>query len=123
MLHSRLPFLETLHFPYFSKLMNIHIHHKPTWPSVPTKLPSDIPKFEGKNGEDPGYHVTMFHLWCSSNSLNENYVHLWLFQHTLIGGTTKWYIELEGSKFGTFGDLAMVFLNHFQLLVWYDVNT
>ena len=23
----------------------------------------------------------------------------------------------------TFGDLAMVFLNHFQLLVWYDVGT
>jgi hypothetical protein len=27
---------------------------------VPTKLPSDIPKFEGKTGEDPGDHVTTF---------------------------------------------------------------
>jgi hypothetical protein len=35
----------------------------------------------------------------------------------------KWYIELERSKYMMFGDLAMVFLNHFQLPVWYDVGT
>jgi hypothetical protein len=38
-------------------------------------------------------------------------------------GTSKWYIELERGKYLTFGDLAMVFLNHFQLLVWYDAGT
>jgi hypothetical protein len=35
----------------------------------------------------------------------------------------KWYIELDGSTFHTFHDLALVFLNHFQLHVWYDVDT
>jgi hypothetical protein len=42
---------------------------------------------------------------------------------TLTGGTTKWYIELEMGKYSTFGDLAMVFLNHFQLPVRYDAKT
>jgi hypothetical protein len=78
-----------------------------------TKLPSDIPKFEGKPGEDPGDHVTNFHLWCSSNSLKDDFVQLCLFQRTLIGGAAKWYIELDRSKYTYFNDLAMVFLNHF----------
>jgi hypothetical protein len=51
MMQPRLPFLETLHFPYLSKLMNDPIHHDPSWPAVPTKLPSDIPKFKGKSGK------------------------------------------------------------------------
>jgi hypothetical protein len=90
---------------------------------MPTKFPSDIPKFEGKPGEDPGDHVTTFHLWCSSNSLKDDSIQLCLFQHTLIGGVTKWYIELDSSKYAYFNDLAMVFLNHFQLPVRYDVDT
>jgi hypothetical protein len=61
------------------------VSHDPTWPPVPTKLPLDIPKFEGKNGEDPGDHVTTFHLWCSSNSLKDDSIRLRLFQRTLIG--------------------------------------
>ena len=69
MLQPRLTFLATLNLPEFLKLMNDPVSHDPTWSPVPTKLPSDIPKFEGKNGEDPGDHVTTFHLWCSSNSL------------------------------------------------------
>jgi hypothetical protein len=48
MMQPRLPFLETLHFPDLSKLMNDLIHHDPSWPVVPTKLPSDIPKLKGK---------------------------------------------------------------------------
>jgi hypothetical protein len=72
----RLPFLETLHFPYLSRLLNDPICHVPGWPPVPTKLSSDIPKFEGKPGEDPGDHVTTFHLWCSSNSLNDDSIKL-----------------------------------------------
>jgi hypothetical protein len=123
MTQPRLPFLETLHFPDLSKLMNDPIHHDPSWPMVPTKLPSDIPKFEGKSGEDPQDHVTTFHLWCSSNSLNDDSIRLCLFQRTLTGGTSKWYIELERGKYSTFEDLAMVFLNHFQLPVWYDAGT
>jgi hypothetical protein len=35
----------------------------------------------------------------------------------------KWYIELDRSRYSYFSDLAMVFLNHFQLPVRYDVDT
>ena len=72
----KLPFLTTLNFPDLSKLINDPLRHDPLWPPVPTKLPSDIHKFEGKAGEDPGAHATTFHLWCSSNSLNEDSVRL-----------------------------------------------
>jgi hypothetical protein len=89
---------------------------------MPTKLPSDIRKFEGKPGEDPGDHVTTFHLWCSSNSLRDDLVQLCLFQRTLIRGAMKCYIELDRSRYSYFSDLAMVFLNHFQLPMRYDVD-
>jgi hypothetical protein len=65
MSQPRLPFLAMFNLPYLSKLMNDHVNHDPTWLLIPTKLPSDIPKFDGKNGEDPGDHITIFHLWCS----------------------------------------------------------
>jgi hypothetical protein len=65
------------------------VRHDPSWPPVPTKLSSDILKFEGKSGEDPGDHVTTFHLWCSSNSLNEDPICLRLFQRTLMGVSVK----------------------------------
>ena len=103
--------------------MNDPVKHDTTWPPVSTKLPSYIPKFEGKVGEDPGAHVTTFHLWCSSNSLNDDTVRLILFQITLTSAAAKWYIELPSIAFGSFWDLANVFLNHFQLPVWYDSNT
>jgi hypothetical protein len=118
----RLPFLATLNLPDLSKLMNDPVHHDPSWPPIPTKLPSDIPKFEGKTGEDPGDHVTTFHLWCSSNSLNDDSIHLRLFQCTLMGVTMKWYIELPGGTYRTFNQMVLVFLNHFQLPVHYDVG-
>jgi hypothetical protein len=60
-----LPFLATLNLPELSKLLNDPMCHDLAWPPIPTKLPSDIPKFEGKNVEDPSDHVTAFHLWCS----------------------------------------------------------
>jgi hypothetical protein len=59
------PFLGMFNLPDLSKLMNDPMSHDPTLPPVPTKLLSDIPKFEGKNGEDLGDHVTIFNLWCS----------------------------------------------------------
>ena len=46
-----------------------------------------------------------------------------LFQHTLTGPAAKWYIELPRGTFTLFDDLAMTFLNHFQLPVRYDVGT
>ena len=113
-------FLATLNLPYLSKLMNYPLKHDATRPLVPTKLPSNIPKFEGKVGEKLGDHITTFQLWCSSNSLNDDIVRLRLFQKTLTSVATKWYIELPSVVFDSFWDLANVFLNHFQLLVWYD---
>jgi hypothetical protein len=35
----------------------------------------------------------------------------------------KWYIELDHSRYSSFGKLAMAFLNHFQLPMRYDVGT
>jgi hypothetical protein len=122
MSQPHLPFLAMLNFPDLSILMNDPVHHDPTWPPVPTKLPSDIPKFEGKNGEDPGDHVTTFHIWCSSNSLNDDSIFLILFQRTLMGVATKWYIELPGGTYKNFNQMVLVFLNHFQLSVRYDTH-
>ena len=82
-----------------------------------------MPKFEGNNGEDPTDHITTFHLWCSSNSLIDDLIRLSLFQCTLTGNATKWYIELTRGSFTTFGDLATMFLNHFKLPVCYDAGT
>jgi hypothetical protein len=119
----RLPFLATLNLPDLSKLMNDPVRHDPSWLPIPTKLPSDIPKFEGKTSEDPDDHVTTFHLWCSSNSLNDNSIRLRLFQCTLMGVAAKWYIELPGGTYGNFNQMVLVFLNYFQLLVCYDAGT
>ena len=74
-----LPFLETLNFLDLSKLTNDPIRYSSSWPPVPTKLPSNILKFEGKTGEDLADHVTTFHLWCSSNSLIDDSIRLRLF--------------------------------------------
>jgi hypothetical protein len=119
----KLPFLATLHLVELTRLLNDLICHDPRWPPMPTKFPSDIPKFNDKPNEDPGDHVTTFHLCFSSNSLRDNFVQLCLFQHTLIGSAEKWYIELDHSRYASFGELEMDFLNHFQLPVRYDVNT
>jgi hypothetical protein len=90
---------------------------------MPTKFPSDIMKFEGKTCEDPGDHITTFHLWCSSNALHDDSIQLHLFQRTLIGSVAKWYIDIDRLRYSYFTDLAMVFLNHFQLPLRYDANT
>jgi hypothetical protein len=119
----KLPFLVTLHLPDLTRLLNDPVFHDPHWPPMPMKLPSDIPKFEAKPNEDPGDHVTTFHLWCSSNSLKYESIQLRLFQRTLIGSAAKWYIELNFSKYSSFGELVMAFLNHFQSLVRYDAGT
>ena len=92
--HPRLPFLATLNLPDLSILTNDLVAHDPVWPAIPTKLPLDILKFEGKPREDPSEHVTTFHLWCSSNSLHQDSIRLRLFQHTLTGPVVKWYIGI-----------------------------
>jgi len=99
-----------------NKFTNDLIRYNPAWPPVPTKLPSDIPKFEWKTSEDRGDHVITFHLWCSSNSLIDDSIRLRLFQCTLIGNVAKWYIEFPRGTFTFFSNMANIFLNHFNCL-------
>lgn len=118
-----LPFLATLNLPDLSRLTNDPVCHQPHWPSIPTKLPSDIPKFYGKPGEDPQNHVFTFHLWCSSNSLVDDSIQLRLFQRTLTGTAAKWYVELPRASFMDYMSLALAFLTHFQLPIRYETGT
>lgn len=76
----QLPFITMLDLPDLSRLTNDHIYYYPFWLAIPTKLPSDIPNFEGKSGEDPSNHVVTYHLWCASNSLIDDSIHIHLFQ-------------------------------------------
>jgi hypothetical protein len=62
-LNPPFPYLASLNIYDLTKLTNDPILCDATWPNMPTKLPSDIPKFEGKLGEDPTNHVMTFHLW------------------------------------------------------------
>ena len=81
--NRQLPFLVTLDLPDLSRLTNDPILHYPFWPVIPAKLPFDIPKFDSKVGEDPNNHVMAFHLWCSSNSLMDDSIHLHIFREHL----------------------------------------
>jgi hypothetical protein len=119
----KLPFLAMLRFLDLSSFLKFPICHDPYWPPMLIKFPSDILKFKGKPGEDIGDHVTTFHLWFLSNLLQDDSIQSCLFQRTLIGGATKWYIELDSSRYSYFSDFAMIFLNHFQLPVRYNVGT
>jgi hypothetical protein len=101
--------------PDLSRLTNDPIHHYPFWTVILAKLPSDIPKFEGKPRKDPNNHVMTFHLWCSLNSLMDDSIHLCIFQKTLMGSVAKWYIELPCGSFQDFNSLSMSFLMHFEL--------
>jgi hypothetical protein len=58
----QLPFLFPLDILGLSRILNDPIFHSPQWPVIPAKLPSDIPKFDGKVEEDPNNHVMTFHL-------------------------------------------------------------
>jgi hypothetical protein len=115
-----MPYLASLNIPNLSKLTNDPILHDPTWPAMPTKLPSDIPKFEGKAGEDPANHIMTFHLWFSSNNIMDDSIHLRLFQCTLTGPSTKWYVDEKSGSHVTFESLAKTFLTFFQLPVHHD---
>ena len=120
---TNFPFLTTLNLTDLAKLTNDPIRHSRFWPSIPVKLPSDIPKFEGKTGEDPQHHIMTYHCWCSSNSLTDDSIVLRLFQRTLTGAAAKWYIELPTASFENYRILASAFLVHFQLPIRYDTGT
>jgi hypothetical protein len=116
----KMPYLASLNIPNLNKLTNDPILHAPTWPAMPTKLPPDIPKFEGKAGDDPANHVMTFHLWCSSNSIMDDSIRMRLFQHTLTGPLAKWYVEEKSGSHVTFDSLAKAFLTFFQLPIRHD---
>jgi hypothetical protein len=116
----QMPYLASLNIPDLTKLTNDPILHDPTWPAMPTKLPSDIPKFEGKAGDDPTNHIMTFHLWCSSNNIMDDSVRLRLFQCTLTGPSAKWYVEEKSGSHTTFESLAKAFLTFFQLPIHHD---
>jgi hypothetical protein len=121
--NRQLPFLATLDLSDLSRIFNDPIRHSPQWLVIPAKLPSEIPKFDGKVGEDPNNHIMTFHLWCSSSSLMDDSIHLRLFQRTLTSSAVKLYIELPRGFFSDFNTLAMDFLTHYQLPIRYDFGT
>ena len=122
-LNPQFPFVATLELPDLNQLTNHPINYAPWWLGIPHKLPSDIPKFNGNPGEDSLTHVMNYHLWCSSNSLNDDFVRLRLFQRTLTGPAAKWYIELPRVYFDNFTTLAIIYLTHFQLPIRYETGT
>jgi hypothetical protein len=115
-----MPYLTSLNILDLRKLTNDPILHAPTWPAMPTKLPSDIPKFEGKVGNDPANHVMTFHLWCSSNNIMNDSIRLQLFQRTLTGPSAKLYVEEKSESHATFESLSKAFLTFFQLPIRHD---
>jgi hypothetical protein len=58
--NRQFPFLATFDLPDLSRILNDPILHSPYWTVIPTKLPSDIPKFDGRVGEDLNNHVMTF---------------------------------------------------------------
>ena len=111
--NPHLPFMAILNLPDVSKLINDPIEHDPAWLDMHDTIPLDIPKFEWKLGYDPVNHVISFHLWCSSNNIVEDFVRIFLFQQTLIGTTSKWYVNLLGACHATFGTITITFITYF----------
>jgi hypothetical protein len=116
----QIPYLDSLNIPDLNKLTNDPILHNPTWPTMPTKLPSDILKFDGKLGDDPTNHIMTFHLLCSSNIIMDDSIRLRLFQCMLTDPSTKWYVEEKSRSNVTFESLAKSFLTFFQLPIHHD---
>ena len=110
---TKSPFLATLNLSDLTRLTNDPIHRQPRCLVIPTKVPSDIPKFYGNLGEYPSTHVMTYHLWCSSNSFNYDSIRLGLFQCTFIETTAKWYVEFPRASFHDFYTLEMELLMHF----------
>ena len=49
----KLPFFSKFELPNLSNLIQDPIQHDLFWSTIPVKLPSNIPKFDGKQGEYP----------------------------------------------------------------------
>jgi hypothetical protein len=48
--NRQLLFISTLDLSDLLRILNDPIHHSPQWPAIPSKLPSNIPKFDDKVG-------------------------------------------------------------------------
>jgi len=118
-----LPFMLGLSLPDFSKLINNPIFDNLGLPTMPNNLPSYIPKFEGNAREDPTNHIHSFYMWCSSNSITDDSIHLWLFQCTLTRDAAMWYVDEAAASHSIFSTLAKEFLSYFQLPLCYDTGT
>jgi hypothetical protein len=116
----QMPYLASLNILDLTKITNDPILHDLTWPAMPTKLPSDIPKFEGKTGDNLANHIMTFHLWFSSNNIMDESVRFRLFHHTLTGPSTKWYVEEKYGSHVTFESLDKEILTFFQLPIRQD---
>lgn len=121
--HPLLPFMVGLSLLDFSHLINDSLLHNPTWLEMLTKLPLDIPKFEGNWREDPTNHVCSFHMWCSSNFIIKGSIHLLLFQRMLIGAIVKWYVDQPRATHSTLVTLSIAFLSYILLPLHYDTST
>lgn len=111
--NTQLSFLAMLELPDLSWLTNNPILHNLYWPTIFVKIPIDILNFVGKTREDPIMHITTYHLWCVSNSLLDDSMHIQHFPHTLTNNTSKCFIELLSTLFNSFSTLEIAFLMHF----------
>jgi len=110
---NNLPFLATDDIPNLYKLTNDPIYYNLQWLLISRKIPTNLPKLDGKQWEDPGSHITTYHLWCVSNSMVDDSVWLRIFPRTINGNAAKWYIELPCVLINTFDALGMKFLKNF----------
>ena len=104
-----LPYMDGLNYPYFRKVINDTIAHDPTWLVMPTKVPSNIPKFKSHVREDPSNQIMPFYLCHSSNNIIEYSVQLCLFQWALMGPSTKWYVNEPIGTYDIIEGIAKVF--------------
>jgi hypothetical protein len=117
-----MPYLTSLNILDLTKLTNDLILHDATFPNMPTEFPSDTLNFERKLGEDPTNYVMTFHLWFSSNNIMDDSIHLRLFQITLTGSSTKWYVEKKSRSHVTFESMANAFFSFFQLPIHHETS-
>lgn len=112
----RLPFITSLDFSNLDKLVNDPICNDPSWPVILGKLHFDIPKFEGKLGENPSTHITTHHLLFSSNSLVDDSKKFHIFKWTLTNDVSIWYIELDRASYSEYVSLAHTYWTIFNYL-------
>lgn len=84
---------------------------------------TNIPKFNGKKGEDSGSHITTYCIWCVLNYMVDDSVRLPIFHYTLTSNAAKWYIELSHTLVNSFNTLVMECLKNFHLSIYYDTGT